>query len=34
LFRDVQLADLPQYTDGAYFPDVAPLAAALREFLD
>ncbi len=34
LFRDVQLADLPQYTDGAYFPDVAPLAAALRKFLD
>jgi hypothetical protein len=34
LFRDVQLADLPQYTDGACFPDVAPLAAALRRFLD
>jgi len=34
LFRNVQLADLPQYTDGAYFPDVAPLAAALRKFLD
>lgn len=34
LFRNVQLADLPQFTDGAYFPDVAPLATALRQFLD
>lgn len=34
LFRNVQLADLPQYADGAYFPDVGPVAAALRKFMD
>ena len=34
LFRDVQVADLPQYTDGAWFPDVAPVASALKTFLD
>ncbi len=34
LFRDVQVADLPQYTDGAWFPDVAPVARELRKFLD
>ncbi len=34
LFRDVQLVDLPQYLDAAYYPDVAPVAAALRRFLD
>ncbi len=34
LFRDVQVADLPQYTDGAWFPDVAPVASALKKFLD
>jgi len=34
LFRNVQLVDLPQYLDAAYYPDVAPVAAALRKFLD
>ena len=34
LFKDAQVADLPQYLDGAYFPDVGPVATALRKFLD
>jgi pimeloyl-ACP methyl ester carboxylesterase len=34
LFRNVEVADLPQYLDGAFYPDVAPIAGALRGFLD
>ena len=34
LFRNVKIADLPQYLDGAYFPDPAPIATELRKFLD
>jgi pimeloyl-ACP methyl ester carboxylesterase len=34
LFHDVRVVELPQYKDGAYFPDVGPMAAALRNFLD
>ncbi len=34
LLRNARIADLPQYTDGAYFPDVRPMAEALRKFLD
>jgi pimeloyl-ACP methyl ester carboxylesterase len=34
LFRDAQVVSFPQYQDGAYFPDPAPIAAALRKFLD
>jgi pimeloyl-ACP methyl ester carboxylesterase len=34
LFRDARVADLPQYLDGAYYPDVGPIAGALRGFLD
>jgi hypothetical protein len=30
---DVQVADLPQYPDGAYFAEVGPIATALRGFL-
>jgi pimeloyl-ACP methyl ester carboxylesterase len=32
LFRNAELVDLPQYKDGAYFPEPGPVAAALRGF--
>jgi pimeloyl-ACP methyl ester carboxylesterase len=34
LFRNAQVADLPQYLDGAYFAEVGPISRALRSFLD
>jgi pimeloyl-ACP methyl ester carboxylesterase len=34
LFRNVQVADLPQYLDGAYFAEAGPIASALHSFLD
>jgi pimeloyl-ACP methyl ester carboxylesterase len=34
LFPNATLVDLPQYLDGAYFPDPEPMSSAFRRFLD